>query len=179
MSMYIKNDMLIVEVPNSEANLSAQFLGIKDRTVGQYYMSEIQDQVLSFLNNLEGNYYIDFLRTKQNIAKYIEKLKSSDFEKCLKSRLKPQIAALESIEWIHNEGKSLHKINPPSINSQKKYLKLDNDDNFIRIFKDLILGDLITINIQKLSFDSFLLYLDINKNKINCLCIEGKLKCSN
>jgi len=179
MSMYIKNDMLIVEVPNSEANLSAQFLGIKDRTVGQYYMSEIQDEVLSFLNNLEGNFYIDFLRTKQNIGYYIKKLKDSGFEQCLKSKLKPQIACLESIEWIHTEGKSLHKINPPSVNSKKKYLKLDNNDNFVRIFKDLIIGDLITINIQQLSFNSFLLFLDINKNKINCHCIEGKLKCSN
>lgn len=177
MSMYIKNDMLVIEVPNSEASLSAQFLGIKDRTVGQYYMSEIQDEVLSFLNNLEGNFYIDFLRTKYNLETFIHYLKESGFENCLKSKLKPQIAALESINWIHNEGKSLHKINSPSVNVNRKYLKLDNSDNFIRIFKDLIVGDLITINIHKVSSNAFLIYLSIHKNKSNCHCIEGSLRC--
>jgi len=178
MSMYIKDDILVIEVPNSEANLSAQFLGIKDRTVGQYYMSEIQDQVVLFLNNMKGNFYIDFLRTKYNLENYINYLKEKGFENCLKSKLKPQIAALESISWIHNEGKSLHKINPPTINQNKKYLKLDNTDNFIRIFKDLIIGDIITINILRMSSNSFLIFLNTYKDKMKCLCIEGNIKCS-
>lgn len=175
--MYIKNDVLIIQVPNSEASISSQLLGIKDRTVGQYYMSEIEEEVISFLNNLKGNFYIDFLRTKYNIESFIHNLKQSGFEYCLKSKLKPQIAALESINWIHNEDKSLHKINPPTINSNKKYLKFDNTDNFIKIFKDLIIGDLITINVKKVAFDAFLIYLTICAKNSKCLCIEGKLKC--
>lgn len=179
MSMYIDHDVLIINVPNSEANLSAQFKGIKDRTVGQYYMSEMQDEILLFLNNLEGNFFIDFLRTKYYLENYVEYLKDNGFEDCLKSKLKPQIAAIESINWIDSVGKSLHKIAAPSINTNKKYLKLDNADNFIRIFKDLVIGDLITINIKKISFDVFLIYLKNNEKKTKCLCLEGNLKCLN
>ena len=60
MALLLKDDRIEISIPNSEASICAQHEGIKDRTVGSYYMSDIYENVKSFLNDFEGNYYIDF-----------------------------------------------------------------------------------------------------------------------
>ena len=78
MSMEIFVDRIEVHVPNSEALIEAQHYGIKDRTVGQYYMSEKSNEVIGFLNNLQGVFYLDFHISRSNIIALIEKLKENE-----------------------------------------------------------------------------------------------------
>lgn len=57
MAMFLDetNNLLRFDIPNSEASIDAQHFGIKDRTVGQYYMSEQYEICNGFLENLEGD----------------------------------------------------------------------------------------------------------------------------
>ena len=66
MALIIYDNRIEISIPNSEAMICAQHVGIKDRTVGSYYMSESAGDVIAFLNNLKGEFYIDFYRTIQN-----------------------------------------------------------------------------------------------------------------
>ena len=45
MALLLKEDRIEITVPNSEASICAQHEGIKDRTVGSYYMSDIYENV--------------------------------------------------------------------------------------------------------------------------------------
>lgn len=47
------------------------------------------------------------------------------------------------------EGEYFYKMKAPSVNDQQKYLKLDNEDETVVLFKTLILGDLTSIFIKK------------------------------
>ena len=40
MSLIIYKDYIEITIPNSEASIDAQHVGIKDRSVGSYYMSD-------------------------------------------------------------------------------------------------------------------------------------------
>ena len=59
MALLLKEDRIEITVPNSEASICAQHEGIKDRTVGSYYMSDIYENVKEFLNDFVGLYYIN------------------------------------------------------------------------------------------------------------------------
>ena len=63
-------------------------------------------------------------------------------------------------EWAIKEGEYFYKMKAPSVNDQQKYLKLDNEDETVVLFKTLILGDLTSIFIKKLGDNGFVFYLD-------------------
>jgi len=159
--MEIVNDQLIIIVPNSEALIEAQHHGIKDRSVGQYYMSEKVDEVKKFLNNLTGYFYLDLLVTKLNTTVLLEKLRSNALQSCYKSNLITQDSALKSLEWVIKID-HLHKIQPPTINEYAKYLKFDTSDEILRCYLRLCLGDLCKIVIRKLCNYCFILYIEEN-----------------
>lgn len=173
MSIIVKNDILTIELPNSEATINAQHNGIKDRTVNGYYLSNNFDEIYSFLNELNGNFYIDFLRTYNNMNKLIERLKNENFYGAFKSNLVPQIACLDSIKYLLSKNSGLYKTTSPSINDQRKYIKLPNDKEIID-FKDLCLGDLTNIIIKKMGNDTFLIYAEDN-NKLDDLIKTKKI----
>lgn len=162
MSTFIYNDMLRIEIPNSEASINAQHKGIKDRTVGGYYLSNEYDKVYEFLNHLEGNFYIDFLRVYINITPLISQLDEKKLTKIFKNNMLPQQASLGSIKHLIDHGDGLYKILPPTINDQKKYIKFANDQ-LTNDFKDLCLGNLTNILIKKMGSDSFLIYVEDNQ----------------
>ena len=152
-------NMLIIHVPNSEASVNAQHNGIKDTSVGSYYMSEQQNKVFSFLNNFDGEFYIDLPLVLKNSRKIIDNLKEKRLAGAFKKKLIPQESALEVLEWlIANEG-PLYKMPTPTVNENNKYLKLDNLDNTVDSFRTLVLGELCDICFQRIGINGYLVYL--------------------
>lgn len=162
MAMFLDetNNLLRFDVPNSEASIDAQHFGIKDRTVGQYYMSEQYEICNGFLENLEGEYYIDVALSLNNAKQIIAKLKDLNYKNAFKNNLVPQERALEVFEWALNNNGGFYKINPPTINDKQKYLKLDNEDTMVVNFKSLVIGDLCSVNFKKIGKNGFVIYVD-------------------
>lgn len=165
MSMIIdeENKILRIDVPNSEANINAQHCGIKDRTVGAYYMSENYNLCSTFLCGFSGEYLIDLSACVTNAKRYLDFLIENNYSKAFKNQLTPQLNALEAMKWlIKNNESHFYKICPPFVNENQKYMKLDNNDATINLFKTLVLGDLVSIYIRKVGENGFILYLDKN-----------------
>lgn len=164
MTFDLEKNIIRIDVPNSEANIDSQHCGIKDRTVGSYYMSECYEQCLTFLSNFEGEYFIDLSLSIRNARKILTELKEKNYQNAFKSKLVPQFNMLEALEWLIKEDGYFYKMNPPSVNENQKYLKLDNEDSAVSSFKTLILGDLVSIFIQKIGTNGYLFYLDESPN---------------
>lgn len=149
-----------IDVPNSEANINAQHCGIKDRMVGAYYMSENHDKCFDFLAGLNGEYYIDIPLSIRNASAIIKTLKDKNYEAAFKSQLVQQTNAIKVLEDAIKDGNYYYKMKAPSINDRQKYLKLDNEDIVVDLFKTLVLGDLMSVFIKKIGNNGFLFYLD-------------------
>jgi hypothetical protein len=159
-----KENILRFDVPNSEANLNAQHYGIVDRTVGSYYMSDRYDLCEYFLNNFDGEYYIEIGLSVRNAKSILNVLKNKGYENGFKSKLIAQEQNIKALEWMENNGDYFYKMKTPTVNSKRKYLKLDNEDNVINSFKSLILGDLCSLYIKKIGINGFIFYIDKNPN---------------
>ena len=166
MSMVFDDEKKIIriDVPNSEANIDAQHFGIKDRSVGSYYMSECYDKCFNFLNKFEGDFYIDLTLSIKNSKEILNELYLKNYKSAFKSNLSIQYNTIEALEWFIKADGYFHKMKPPSVNDNEKYLKLDNEDAVVSYFKNLVLGDLVSIYIQKIGNNGFLFYLDKNPN---------------
>ena len=159
MSLLLKKDRIEIAIPNSEASICAQHEGIKDRTVGSYYMSDIYDNVKNFLNNFEGNFYLDLSKTFFNMNKLYEYIEATNKINLFKSCLMEQYAIMDKIqELLESNVDSIIKIDSPTVNGNMKYLKFDRGDKYIKMFEDLLLGDLTYITIKKISNDTFIIY---------------------
>lgn len=161
MAIEINNEKntLIIHVPNSEASVDAQHNGNKDTSVGSYYMSEKQPMVYDFLNDFDGDYFIDLAVVLKNAKEIIIDLKERRLENSFKRKLVSQEKALEVLNWIIKQEGPLYKMPNPSVNENNKYLKFDNMDNTVNIFKTLCLGELCDICIQRIGINDYLIYL--------------------
>lgn len=166
MAMIIDNEktLLRFDVPNSEASIEAQHNGIKERTVGSYYMSDQYELCRTFLSDFNGEYYLDLALSIRNAKIILNILNNKNYANAFKSRLVPQEKQIEALEWVMNNGDYLYKIKPPFVNEQKKYLKLDNLDTAIQSFKALVLGDLCSVFFKKIGDNGFIIYVDKNPN---------------
>ena len=162
MAMYLEKEIntLRFDVPNSEANINAQHGGIKDRTVGSYYMSDQASLCSEFLNDFDGEFYIDLALSVRNAKKILKVLKDKNYQNAFKSNLVPQETSIKAFEWMLDNGETFYKMNLPSINEQQKYLKLDNEDAVVTQFKTLIIGDLCSLYIKKIGDNGFIFYVD-------------------
>lgn len=150
---------LLIHVPNSEASVNAQHNGNKDTSVGSYYMSEQQPLVHDFLNEFEGDFYIDLTAVLYNSKKIIFDLKNRGLDNAFKKKLVPQDSAIQVLEWIISNDGPLYKMPNPSVNENNKYLKFNNLDNTVDTFRTLCLGELCDICIQKIGISGFVIYL--------------------
>ena len=164
MAMLINDDTLTITLPNSEATINAQHKGISDRTVGSYYLSEIGLEVQKFLNELNGEFYIDLLRTVSNLESMINLLTYNKLEKSFKRNLVPQTVGIKVIKNYIASNDSYYKIETPILLDKGKYLKIQSFDNIVSEFKDLCLGELTTIVFKKLSDNTFIIYGDVCKD---------------
>lgn len=166
MSMFFdyENNIIRIDVPNSEANIDSQHCGIKDRTVGSYYMSENYEECAKFLDNFNGEYFIDLTISIRNANIILNELKDKNYQNAFKGKLIAQFKTLEALEWLINTEGYFHRMKAPFINDNQKYLKLDNDDIVVSSFKSLVLGDLVSIVIKKIGKDGFIFYLEKSPN---------------
>lgn len=159
MALLLKEDRIEITVPNSEASICAQHEGIKDRTVGSYYMSDIYENVKEFLNDFEGFYYIDLTKTYYNMNKLYSEIETKEKINLFKSCLIDQYAIMDEIEDLINSNReTLVKIPNPTVNDNMKYIKFDRTNKYVKMFEDLLLGDLSMITIKKISSDCFVIY---------------------
>ncbi len=159
MALLLKEDRIEIMIPNSEASICAQHHGIKDRTVGSYYMSDIYENIKSFLNDFTGFYYIDFSKTYYNMDILYNYIGNNEKVDLFKSCLLDQYSIMDEIdEMLKFNKETLIKIPNPSVNDQMKYLKFDRSDKYVKMFEDLLLGDVTCITIRKIDNDSFVLY---------------------
>lgn len=170
MALKIKENKIEIYIPNSEAVVGAQKVGIKDKSVGSYYMSSKNDDIIAFLNGLNANFYVDFAKTMHNMTPVYKYILSNHKKFIFKEELKAQAEAIEQIiENGYHENYT--RIRAPEINNNKKYLRFDKSkDKRIGLFQILLLGDLSKLVILKLADDCFMLYgetVDKWKEKID------------
>ena len=134
MSLLLKEDRIDILVPNSEAVICAQHEGIKDRTVGSYYMSESYIDVKTFLNNFEGNFYIDLAKTYYDMNKLYEEIEKQEKISVFKSCLVDQYAIIDEIdEILKSNNETIIKIPNLMVNDNAKYLKFDRNDETVKM----------------------------------------------
>lgn len=175
MSIIIDNDNFVIHVPNSEASIKAQHVGIKDRSVGQYYLSEKAMLVNSFFNNMSGSFYIDFLRTRENLNPLLNRIIDLNMQNVFKSKLVDQKNSMKSLKWILDSENGFHKIDFPVITASSKYLKFNTVDEYYLVFRDMCLGDFVDIKIVRLSKDCFVMYAYDN-GKFDIMYENGELE---
>ena len=159
--LFHKEDNCIeFRIPNSEASVNAQHCGIKDRTVGGYYMSDRLGECLNFLSELQGEYYLDLPLCLRNGKKILDALMERHYESSFKQRLVPQKNALTALEWCIESSGAFYKTPNPSINDQGKYLKLAPEDEMVSLVKTLMLGDLTSLYFKKIGTNGYLIYFD-------------------
>ena len=71
---------------------------------------------------------------------------------------------------INSNRETLVKIPNPTVNDNMKYIKFDRTNKYVKMFEDLLLGDLSMITIKKISSDCFVIhgsYLEEYKTKLD------------
>ena len=162
MALYFFENKIEIMIPNSEASIIAQHIGIKDRTVGSYYMSENYEGVREFFDNFEGKLYLDLIRTKSNMEKLYNYIIAENKVNLFKSNLVEQLTLVNEIET--NEKHGYYEINMPMVNDNQKYIKFSREENATKLFQDLLLGDLTKIIVIKLNKNTFIMYGDTIDN---------------
>lgn len=162
MALYFLNDKIEIVIPNNEASIIAQHIGIKDRTVGSYYMSENYNGVKEFFNDFHGKLYLDLYRTKQNLEAMFNYIVEENKANLFKSNIIEQLTLINDIE--SEKRYDYYEIKMPVVNDNQKYIKFNRDENNTKLFEDLLLGDLTKIVIKKLNKDTFIMYGDVIDN---------------
>lgn len=162
MALYFLNDKIEIVIPNSEASIIAQHIGIKDRTVGSYYMSENYNGVKEFFNDFNGKLYLDLYRTKQNLEDMFNYIVEENKANLFKSNIIEQLTLINDIEL--EKKYDYYEIKMPVVNDNQKYIKFNRDENNTKLFEDLLLGDLTKIVIKKLNYNTFIMYGDVIDN---------------
>ena len=177
MALTINGNYVIISIPNSEAGINAQHYGIKDRTVGMYYLSEMFDEVNKMLSLEDENskYYVDFVKTYNNAKHLYDSLKSRNLNQAFKSDLDLMKVTLDSINKQVEQGNDLFEIDKPTVNDQKKYIKFNVENAYFISLRDVCLGDLSKIVIQRLSKNCFRIYMETIDN-LDELIYNGTIK---
>ena len=123
-------------------------------------MSDNSFKCINFFSAFIGEYYIDIPLCVTNAEAILKILKDKNYQSAFKSNLLPQSNAVEALKWSTKDDGYFYKMQAPSINDQRKYLKLDNSDDVVNLFKTLVLGDLTSIFIKRIGENGYVFYLD-------------------
>lgn len=187
MGVEIIKNQLVFSIPNSEAVLSVQRITDKKRCVGSYYLSQKTDEVEAFLNGLVGNFYIDLGASYLYCHLFYEDL-INNCKSLYYDDLFYLDEALRQIEWsIKKAPEALFfKTSNPVIIEKRKYIKLPSQDANVGLFRNLCLGEISELIIEKLSIDCFKIYVRPKKEAVpfvrdiksykNWLMMKGKIK---
>lgn len=169
----ISDNQIEIYLPNSEAAINLQHNGLKDRSVGMFYMSEQYEGVKEFLNNFDGKFYVDLYRTYNFINPLVVKLHNLHFETFFKDGLKSIDETLIDIKKLIRLDSDFNKIPAPFVNDNKKYLQFDFNSLFFGFIRNVCLGDLTCIVIKKIDFDVFVIYAK-DANSFDVICSTKK-----
>lgn len=164
MAMYITGSKLIINIPNSEAIIRAQHIGIKNRTVGSYYMSEKHDEIQNFLDLSNSVFIMDVRRTYENMKQLITYIVDNGYSGTFKSKMTFQVNSLDALKWAISQGTEFILVDPPLITESKKYLKLPHSNEFVKCMLDLSLGDLTAIILYKITNSLYVIYCEVCDN---------------
>lgn len=167
MSLEIKNNLMIFSIPNSEAIVDIQRKTNKIRTVGSYYLSNLADQAEKFLNNLNGYFYVDLNASYLYCEEFFNDL-CKNCRTLFRNDLYYLESAMKDIRWSasKNPDSQFFSTFPPIIIDSRKYLKFPDQGTQMGLFKSLCLGDLTEIIIEKMSLDTFRIYVRPKKSAI-------------
>ncbi|TPI01902.1 hypothetical protein [Mycoplasma struthionis] len=158
MAIILKNDrLLVIQVSNSVASEKAQHFDTNDTFDYGYYMNGKQEEIKKFFNNFEGEFYINFSEVYSVCKDMFDDIKNNGLETVFKSGLIVQEKSLECIHWLIITENSLIPIKKPSINENNEYLKFDNMQQAMKIFRNFCLGDLTDIYINKIGHNGYIL----------------------
>jgi hypothetical protein len=159
MAMSLFKNTLVINVPNSEASINGQLIGIKDREVSGYYTNDDPSKYAEIKLFFEDFMY-DFFVDSKKMAVYFKDY----YKKVLKykSNFKTNLKDFDA-NFIHYEtsDKKIKKLFYGG--ESNRYIKFDVLDKLTKNFKDLILGEITQIVIEKLS-DRFSIYLKFVDN---------------
>ena len=156
-----KRNQMIIIPPNSEAKIACQRLGTKERTVGSFYISNQAEKTTRFLKNFRGKYVINLPLSFflcHNLCEKITANCSALYRDSLR-KYKKTFAFLNAYiqagryEDLFFSGTNL------SLTDSYKYLRIDGSSNVVEWFKNMILGEITEIVIEKLDDDLYTIFL--------------------
>jgi|LakMenE01Jun11ns_1017448.scaffolds.fasta_scaffold9727158_2 hypothetical protein len=147
----INNEFIQFHVPNSETIIECQRIGIKDRSVGQYYIGNNIKAIEDFIRDFDILYFIDFASCYLSLRPFFHKIKNLGVDKLYKYQMSASFDALELIQEtiIKDHTNSFFMIEKPKLGLTKKYLKIESKMSMFILFKQLILGDLVDLVLEK------------------------------
>jgi len=151
----------VIEIPNSEAAIGSQRVGIKDRTVGQYYLSNQAEEIGELLSGMALQSFIDFGASYLHMRDFITKLSLIGVDRLYKNGFVAIENSLKTIERIGNSLSNLlmFKIENPRVSLSRKYLKMSSRKEFFRVFSNLVLGDITEIVFEKLNNNTLRIFV--------------------
>jgi len=159
MAMILFKNTLVINVPNSEASINGQLIGIKDREVSGYYTNDDPSkysEIKLFFEDFSFDFFVDSNKMAAYFKDYYKKVLK------YKSNFKTNLKDFD-VNFIHYEtsDKKIKKLFYGG--ESNRYIKFDVLDKLTKNFKDLILGEITQIVIEKLS-DRFSIYLKFVDN---------------
>jgi hypothetical protein len=147
----INSELIQFHVPNSETIIECQRIGIKDRSVGQFYIGNNIKGVEDFIRDFDILYFIDFASCYLSLRPFFLKIKNLGVDQFYKYQMKASFDALELIQETISKDhtNSLLMIEKPKLGLTKKYLKIESKKSIFSLFKQLILGDLVDLVLEK------------------------------
>ena len=172
----IPNQMIILP-PNSEAKINCQRFGAKERCVGSFYVSNLADKTMHFLKNFRGKYVIDLPLSFFLCHNLYEKI-TANCAALYRDGLKKYRETFALINAYIQAGRYdelLFSETNLSLTDSYKYLKIDGSSNAVKWFKNMILGEITEIVIEKLDDDLYTIFLRPHTDVENWLDNVGLL----
>lgn len=169
MAMYLHNEKIVVDIPNSEAVVDCQIKGIKDRDVTGYYTNDdrsLKKGIETFFGNFDMAFEIDVWHTQLYVNNINEKVMP------LKKSFKSGLANFNSNANVFNENKLI-----PAMffgGTDGRYLKFDNNNLICKAFKNILLGDITSLIIEK-NEGKFILYPVLRKDFLKILARKSEM----
>lgn len=165
MAMILRNESIEIIVPNSEAYKGAQIKGIKDSTVGGYYIQDDlkkKQEILNFFDDFKLDFEIDI----ESVERYVSNIKKKVYSS--KILFKGELKGLDAnLQIIKDKNGSIPKMCYTGKNG--RYLSFMNEDKTVNALRSLILGDITKIIIEKTS-SKYIVKIELIENYQDKLC---------
>jgi hypothetical protein len=159
MATNLFRNTLVINVPNSEAPIINQLKGISDSEVTGFYTNDDPQKYQEIKDFFDG-FKLDFIVDSRLMANYQKDYKKKVFK--FSSLFKSGLQEIEGnfVDFVHSD-KKIKKLYYGG--EKNRYLKFDITDKLTKKFKELIIGAITQIVIEK-NLDHFRIYLKFIDN---------------